>query len=186
VALVGAGHVLSFTPARKPATYALGLLPVVVALIGMPLGSGGFTEDSFTKVRHSLDDLDRLQVVSARLVKQLQRDQDLVKMIPAGSMVFTHPLAARQLRKLHDIKFVRASRNHTGVDDMLDRTKDLSTLMNAKGPTADVQRLLAKYRIVYAIQKKDHPIRWLAKEKVIASSPSLKLIKLSPLPLRSP
>jgi hypothetical protein len=178
VALVGAGLVLTLRTTRRAALMALGLVPVLAAVPGALEASGGFNDRSFNKVKHSIGNLDRLQLMTARLPKALAMDQELVHKIPAGSVVLTHPLAARQLRKLHDISFVRASRNHTGVDDMLDRTKDMSVLIGAKGPTINVQKLLAKYRIVYAIQKKDHPVQWLGAQKHIDDSPSLKLIKL--------
>lgn len=111
----------------------------------------------------------------------VRRDQAVLRRIPAGATVLTHPLAARQLRKLHDLRFVRASRNHTGVDDLLDRTVAMHDLLYAREPSPRVRELLWRYGIRYAIQKKDHPIRWLKRQPVIDETPAIALISLGPL-----
>lgn len=178
LALVGAGLVPALDLARRSVRYAVSLIPVIACVIAAILGSGGFTEDSFTKIDRSFDEFRRLQIFTGRLPKQYQEEQALLRKIPAGSVVFTHPLAARQIRKLHDLRFVRASRNHTGVDDLRDRTKDIAKLMNAKAPNPELIEVLERRGIVYAIQKKDHPVKWLNGQKVIAETEWLKLIKL--------
>jgi hypothetical protein len=177
IALLGAGLLPALAVAGRAARYAIGLIPVVVAVFAALLGSGGANAESVAAIKLSFEPFRRMQVFRARLPTQLQRDQELMRAIPAGSVVLTHPLAARQLRKLHDLKFVRASRNHTGVDDMLDRTKDMAILMN-NAPNDALIGVLDKHGIVYAIQKQDHPIKWLKTQPALGDSGLIKLIKL--------
>jgi hypothetical protein len=180
VALVGAGLVLGIpAAARSAARYALGLIPLALAVVAAFLGSGGFNAQALTAIELNFQPWRRMKIISAKLPSIVRPDQELIRKIPAGSVVLTHPLAARQLRKLHDLKFVRASRNHTGVDDLIDRTKDMAILMNS-APNDELIGVLAKHRIVYAIQKKNHPIKWLNTQPVLGETPQIKLIKLDP------
>jgi hypothetical protein len=180
VALVGAGLVLGIGGAARSALrYVLVLIPVAAAVVATFLGSGGFNAQSLAAIELNFKPWQYMRIVSARLPRLERFDQELIRKIPAGSVVLTHPLAARQLRKLHDLRFVRASRNHTGVDDLRDRTKNMAILMN-KAPNDELLGVLAKHDIVYAIQKKAHPIKWLDTQPALGETEQIKLIKLDP------
>lgn len=181
VALLGAGLVPSW-PANRGAGYAAALAPPAAALCGTLIASGGASEGALQKVRDALDDIRQMQVLSGDLPSSVAEDQALLRTVPPGSTLLTHPLAARQLRKLHDVFFIRASRNHTGVDDMLDRTVAMHTLQYAKRSNDEVRTLLDKYRIRYAVQKYNHPIRWLSRLPHVGSTSSIALIDLTAIP----
>ena len=75
LALVGAGLVLTIRTTRRAVLMAVGLVPVLAAIPGALEASGGFNNTSFDKVKDSIGNLDRLQIMTARLPKALAMDR---------------------------------------------------------------------------------------------------------------
>jgi hypothetical protein len=174
IALASAGLIPALSGPRWTA-YAAGCIPIGAAIVAALLASGGLTEGARSKVLETLAETERLQVLTGDVPEGFAADQAVLRRVPAGSVVFTHPLAARQLRKLHDLRFLRASRNHTGVDDLLDRTVDLQKLQYAKGLTPEVRVILDRWGIRYGVLKSAHPVRWLKSQPEVGASTSLGL-----------
>jgi len=178
LALVGAALVPVGIERGRARIWAC-LLPPVASIVGILYGAGGL-DSAPEAVMESLLSTDPPSALRSRVPEWLDSDRKVLGLIPAGSTVLTHPLEGRQLRKLRDLEFIRVSRNHTGVDDLEDRTIAMQRLMYAKRLTPELRKVLVDYDVHYGVQAADHPIRWLDDEPVVGGNERITVVRLRP------
>ncbi len=175
-AVIGAGLSLPLAGVRA-ARWSMPLLASGTLWIGLNM------QGRHESLAYALEQLRKLELdPTADHVDSSVRDDQalLARLIPRGATVLTHPMAARQLAKLYDMRFVRSSRNHDGVPDLMDRTRDMYLLMSARNARS-VERLLSRYGIEYAIEYQQHRIRWLEHARpVLGQTPTFKVIRVRP------
>ena len=153
------------------------LVPLLACAVGIVSGSGG-PALAASAVVENLWETDPPSLTGSRLPRWMAEDRELLRMLPPGSTVLTHPMGARQLRKLYDLKFIRASRNHSGVDDLVDRTVAMHDLIYAKRLTPALSKVLARFDVHFAVQSEEHPIKWLDAQPVLGQTLRLKIVQV--------